>query len=474
MMRASGSKKKPSYAAILVVAVLGPFAACGDDGGARDDGGGPHPDAGGNLDNTPVMERTVAGTYTCAVTRDRTSLAPRTWTGRSALLPLADGSISLSRVEWETSTSGILGPTARSLLTSRFGIDGALSAPTTIPVDDPELIFALASAPRGDGFALVWADEQALHFAAFDASSTLVLGPKSIASPAIDSQIQLYMAADRAGDGFALALTERNEQKLEPRALFLDRDGNARGPLRPLATTAASATMYQFPAPYVAPATNGYVFIWNDPAGKSGRILFMKTDTKSGTEVIAPHAISFTDDAAVAVGVGGFGFERPGPRIVEMGNAFVAAWSEGRQGRAPAGDFSPTEGGGAVVRLTRLDSEGNPTGSALLRAHEDDVDEVEPVLTPLGDALAVSWSRGTHIYICGGCVPDHRIDLVVIDANSFDPLSQLVTVTNGGGRGAGGLLRKQTAVAASSLLMLYDVTFHTSTTPGSLAYTCTP
>jgi hypothetical protein len=466
MKTCHSSKKRAGCGPIFVVATMGCFVGCGGS-----DGGG-HRDAGLNNQNgTPVMNRPVAGTYQCTVTRDRTTHAPRTWTGRSALQPLVDGSIYLSRVEWETPTSGWIGPNERAFLSSRFEVDGSLGDPRSIPVDDANSVLALTSAPRGDGFALLWADEQALHFAAFDANNTLVIQPKAIASPAIDPGIQLSMAADRTGDGFAVALTERHQQNLAPRALFLDRDGNARGPLRALATT--GALPYYLPAPYVAAAASGYAFVWNDPVGKSGRILFMKTDT-SGTETVPPRAISSIDDAAVSVGLGGFGFERTGPRIVEMNGSFVAAWSEGREGRTAPGGYSPTEGGGAVVRLTRLDSEGHPTASAFMRAHQDDVDEVEPVLTPWGDALAVSWSRGTHIYMCGGCVPDHRIDVVLIDPNSFDPLSQVATITNGGGRTAGGLLRKQAALANSSLLVLYDLTFHTWTVPGSLAVTCTP
>lgn len=469
MMKSNGSKgKRAGHGTILLLATMGSFAACGGSNGDGQGNAGPRTDTDGIRNNTPVMSRPVAGTYQCAVTRDRTTHAPRTWTSLSALQPLADGSLYLSRVEWDA-TSGWLDPGSRAFLTSRFAVDGSLGDPKSIPIDSAEAVQKLTSAPRGDGFALVWKDEQALHFAAFDGKGTLVVQPKSIAL-AINTGIH-SMAADRSGDGFAVALTEPQQQHLALWVLFLDREGNARGSLRTPITTAT--TPYFFPAPDVTAATDGYAFVWNDPVGKSGRVVFMKTD-RSGSETVPPRAISFTDDAAVSIGSRGSGFERMGARIVEMNGSFVAAWSERRAGGIAPGDYSPTNGSGAVVRLTRLDSEGNPTASALMRAHQDDVDEVEPVLTPWGDALAVSWSRGSHIYICGGCVPDHRIDVVLIDPTSFDPLSQLVTVTNGGGSGAGGLLRKQAARADSSLLVLFDETFHTSTRPGSLAVTCSP
>ena len=92
-------------------------------------------------------------------------------------------------------------------------------------------------------------------------------------------------------------------------------------------------------------------------------------------------------------------------------------------------------------------------------------------------AAAIAWGRGTHIYICGGCVPDHRIDLLPIDPNDLTPLGDLVSVTNGAASPAtkaGGLLRKRVAVSGTSLLATYQLTFHVHATPGSTALTCAP
>ena len=107
-----------------------------------------------------------------------------------------------------------------------------------------------------------------------------------------------------------------------------------------------------------------------------------------------------------------------------------------------------------------------------LRAPTVDVDEVEPSLVPFGDAVAVLWGRGTHIYICGGCVPDHSIDVMLIDPVTLAPRSNVVSVGNGGGNKAGGLLRREVAVLGPSLLTTFNLTFHVHATPGSANFVC--
>jgi hypothetical protein len=109
---------------------------------------------------------------------------------------------------------------------------------------------------------------------------------------------------------------------------------------------------------------------------------------------------------------------------------------------------------------------------AALRAPTDSIDEAEPTLVRFGDAVAVLWARGSHIYLCGGCVPDHRVDLLLIDPAGLTPLSEVVSITNGGGTQAGGVLRRQVAVLGKSLLMAYRLQFHVHNTPGSATFEC--
>jgi hypothetical protein len=450
----------------LFVAAL--VSACGGGQATHDATGF---DADRDAGQSPIVERPIAGAYSCSVTRDPTSHSPRAWTGLSALQPIADGSLYLARVEWDTSSSGGYYAAPHSFLASSFAVDGSLGSSTTVPVDNVKDVAALATAPQGQGFVLVWADAQSLRLAAFDAKGALVGQPKIITALDRDANtgVGLRIAADASGGGFALALAIRKNATDEVQALFLDPDGVARAPLRRLGAPPTSGNSYADPMPNLAATTDGYVFVWNRIEGKTSSILFAKTDAL-GNETVAPRAIVSTDSLAL----GYAGFAGGGTRIVEVAGGFVAAWSESHEGQIDDGGFYPTKGAWSVVRLTRLDSQGAPVGtSATLRAPESDVDEVEPVLTPSADALAVSWSRGSHIYMCGGCVPDHRIDLLLIDPASFAPLSNVVTVTNGGGGlKAGGLLRKQVAATGSSFVTLYDREFHTSAEPGSAVFTC--
>ena len=103
-----------------------------------------------------------------------------------------------------------------------------------------------------------------------------------------------------------------------------------------------------------------------------------------------------------------------------------------------------------------------------LAAMEDSVDDVEPDLVPFGDALALLWARGSHIYVCGGCVPDHDLHAVLIDPASLDPLSQVVKVSSE----QGGLLRRDVAVLDDDLLTTVEVTFHTSAEPAFASFHC--
>jgi hypothetical protein len=427
-------------------------------------------DASGNPGQTPILERPASGSYVCSVSRDATSHAPKTWTGLSALQVVAGGAAFLARAEWEM-INYYAGH--RSFVFSTIGLDGTLGAPTTIPVDNADAVKGLAAAPQGSGFVLVWVDDAGLHFAAFDGQGVLVGQPSLITTLDRDrlDPVRTRMAAGPSGSGFALVLSIVRNGVALPYALFLDATGAPRGSLRPLRVDPSSPSAYYDSAPDVLATQDGYALVWSELEPKSGRIYFSKTDAL-GNQTVAPTIVtSATGDRP---SLNGSGFAGGGMRIIEGAGGFIAAWTESYNGYTEDGGWSPTKGAWSVVRLARLDSQGVPTGTtATMRAPENDVDEVEPVLTPFGDALAVAWGRGSHIYICGGCVPDQRIDFALIDPTSLSPLSNVVTVTNGGGDSGGGLLRKQIALTGSSFLTLYDRTFHTSAEPGSAVFSCT-
>lgn len=420
-------------------------------------------------DEAPITTRPSRGTYQCRVQRDRTDHRPRFWKlVPPALVKTAGGAAFLARFESTVDYPPSPFPQTQQLLVSSFDPAGTFGAPVTVPVTNPMEAGAVAAAPRGDGFVTVWVEGGMLRLAAFDAAGTLVLGPRDVLStvPAGGDPhragIDPRLAAGADG-GFGLVYTPQvTLGSYEVRFAVLDPDGSVRMPPRPLTATPGAA--FAAPAPAIVATAGGYAFVWRDPGAPDGGIDFAAADLR-GAEVVARHRIS--PPAGAGLVLGGVGvFEPATNALAPVGDGFVAAWTEARRG--------DLKDAGSVVRLARLDGAGNRLGVPVsLRAFETDADEVEPALVPFGDALAVMWGRGSHVYRCGGCVADHRIDLLLVDPATLTPVSNLVSVNNGGDPKAGGLLRRRVAVLGDSLLTTYLLTFHTFAAPGSALFTCT-
>jgi hypothetical protein len=436
------------------------------DTGLPGDGG---PDAGASEagvsgdDDAPVTSRPSRGTYQCRIQRDRTDYSPRNWSVIApALVKTTAGAAFLARFESTVASlppSPFMPPPAQ-LLVSSFDLAGTLGAPVTIPVGDTVEPSAMAAAPRGDGFVTVWPERDKLRLAAFDAAGRIVLGPKDVI-PDVDLRADPRLAAGADG-AFGLVYTAQlGTGSYEARFAVLEPDGGVR--LAPRVLTAMQGTAFARPAPVIVGTAGGYAMVWRDASDPSGGIDFAAADAR-GAEVVARHRISAPAGPGVVVGATG-AFDSPTNALVPTTDGFVAAWTEARRGER--------RDAGSVVRLARIDSAGNRLGAPVaLRAFQADVDEVEPTLVPFGDAIAVLWGHGSHTYACGGCVPDHRIDLLIVDPATLTPVSNLLSLSNGGSPMAGGLLRARVAVLGDAFLATYLLTFHTYATPGSAAFVC--
>jgi len=461
------------------------FAGCGSSGApgldAAPDTGLPGADGGPETgaseggvprdDEPPITTRRSRGTYQCRIQRDRTDHRPRNWgLLPPALVTTTGGATFLGRLE---STIPSLPPSPSmpatpQLLVSSFDLAGNFGAPAVVPVAEPMAAGAVSAAPRGDGFVIVWAESGTMRLAAFDSAGKLVLGPREVISDVPASADRYRAGVDprlAAGPdgGFGLVYTPQGAPgSYELRFAVLDPDGGLRMPPRPL--TVMPGANFAAPAPAIVATSGGYAFVWRDSSDPAGGIDFAAADAR-GAEVVAPHRIS--PPAGAGLVLGGVGaFEAPTNALVPAGDGFVAAWTEARRG--------DRRDAGSVVRLARLDGAGNRLGAPVsLRAFQADIDDVEPTLVPFGDALAVLWGHGSHVYRCAGCAPDHRIDLLLVDPATLTPVSNLLSLYNGGIPRAGGLLRKRVAVLADSLLTTYLLTFHTYATPGSAVFSCT-
>jgi hypothetical protein len=473
-------RARPLPLLALWLVACGSSAAPGLDA-APDVGGADAAEAGASEggvppdDETDISGRPSRGTYQCRIQRDRTAHQPRNWNlVPPALVTTVGGAAFLARFE---STIPSLPPSpidrpATQLLVSTFDVAGTFGTPVTVPVGNTMEVGMVTAAPRGDGFLIVWVESSTLRLAAFDGAGRIVLGPKDLVSSIPASTDTHFAGTDprlAAGPdgGFGLIYTPQVALgSYEVHFTVLDPDGTLRMPPRPL--TQAPGDTFAAPAPAILATSGGYAMIWRDPTAPAGGIDFAAVDAR-GAEVVARHRIS----PPVAEGrvVGGVSFfEAATNALVRIGDGFVAAWTESRPGTFPGG----LHDGGSVVRLARLDGSGNRIGAPVsLRAFQADVDEVEPALVPFGDTLGLLWGHGSHIYACSGCVPDHRIDLLLLDPATLTPVSNLLSLNNGGDPKAGGLLRRRVAVLGDSLLTTYLLTFHTYATPGSAVFTCT-
>jgi hypothetical protein len=451
------------------------LAGCGSGGSPRDAGGDtgmadrPGPDGGGGpdarpddgavpRDDNPIIDRPSAARYQCRIARDRTDHSPRNWgLVPPALVKTAQGKLFLARLE--TTGDYLFNGPPPQVTVSTLDVAGTFGTPTTIPLANSLEGSAIAAAARGDGLLVLWVDDGKLRLAAFDAAGQIVLAARDVLDH-VDAGSNPALALGPDGNyGLAYA-PQLSLGSREVRFAVLDANGTVKAAPRVMSGPGAS---FASPAPAIAATSYGYAMLWRDPSSMAGGIDFAAA-TVSGVEVVPRHRVSAAVELGLSVGGVG-GFESPQSALLPNGDGYLAAWTEAKRSEFTAS--------GSVVRLARLDAEGNRLGEAAsMRRFQYDVDEVEPTLVPFGDAVAVLWGHGSHIYICGGCVPDHRVDLLLVDPATLAPVGNLVSLTNGGDPRGGGLLRRQVGVLGSSLLTTYLLTFHTSAKPGSAAFDC--
>jgi len=435
---------------------LGSLSACG---------GGGTPPGGGEV-VTPITERPVRSHYHCRVDRGLTETAPLLWSPWPVMTTTAAGNTYLARVESTMTDPFFPGP--GQVTVSTFTAAGVLGPPARLASLPPGASVYLDVAPRTDGAAVVWADTatDTLTFASIDGAGQTVTAARSIPIDTAERRLGNVKLAAGSDGGFALIyqLVTINGVR-ELRLAMLSAEGALRGTPRLLATGSSSFSDVEA---QIVGVPGGYAMISVAPNAVRGRIDFSKVDL-AGVETVAPRAISVTDREGTLVGYGGFW--SAGISLLPDGDGFLAAWPE--QDR---GNIDNNTGASAVVRLVRLAADGARLGTpAALRAPVLDVDEIEPSLVKFQDSVAVLWSRGSHIYVCAGCIPDHRIDLMLIDPVDLVPVSEVVTVSPALAADntlRGGLLRKSMAAQGASILTAFNITYHTSYRSASATFVC--
>jgi hypothetical protein len=363
----------------------------------------------------------------------------------------------LARVEG--STSEVSEPA--KLVVSRVAPDGSFGPAISLSDAKPEALGGVSLTATPAGFSAVWVEGASLRLSSFDPDGVVTRPARDLALPDVSIQARPLVAAGPDGSLGIVYRVMVEGQPSELRFVAVDAAGSALSPTR--CSAGMLRSMWN-------PALRSRRPKTDSPCSGAGRQ--RPGDRSSSQRPTSKGSRSFQRTRcrplAQGAGIGGAAIFAPTTTsILPVEGGYLAAWTETHEGP------EWNSGAWSIVRIARLSRSGALEGPELaLREPVADFDEVEPSLVHFGEAVAVFWARGTHTYVCGGCIPDHRIDLILIDPAALAPVSNLVSVGNGGGRESGGLLRREAVVLGSSLLTTFNLTFHVQATPGSATFIC--
>jgi hypothetical protein len=112
-----------------------------------------------------------------------------------------------------------------------------------------------------------------------------------------------------------------------------------------------------------------------------------------------------------------------------------------------------------------------PDGSAAvhdLQAPVEGIENVWPSLLAFDDRVGLSWTSGTIIWVCGGCIGDHDLKFVLLDPDAVVPASEVVTQLHD----TNGIVGPLLATHAPDLLTAASLDFHALTRAASGALRC--
>ncbi len=434
------------------------------DPGDADDAEMPGTDVAVELPDVPpgpaILDRPVDLRFRCEVTRTATAPLPLRWASDAyAPVTTAGGRTFLVRREFDESVSSGYGP----LVVSTFAPDGTLGAAIELPSDPTAELWGMGAVPAGDGFLATWLEAGSLRTALRNADGGAVADPRIL--EALIADVQSWPVAAPLGTGFALSWGAPEGEGRAVRVQRLDAAGTVAGSPVTLAWTPEP---WLDPTPTIAAGDGRWGVLWREGDWTRGYVNFAAVDA-AGNIVVPAKRLS-VDEPNVRISGGEFGRARSA--LVPAGTGWLAAWAERRSGEAV------DSGASVTIKVARLDGEGNVIEVAPVRPVTAEVEEVQPVLVPFGDHVALFWSSGSVIYICTHCSPHHRIDMVLLDPATLVPVSEPTSLVPSGAGGmldpSGGFLDLQAAVTGDDFLMTFAERFHVSADPLSATVRCTP
>jgi hypothetical protein len=408
-------------------------------GGSSPGGAAGGPATGGTGDagdpGDPILDRPPRATYACNVADALAPLGTLQWWGKS--LATSAGQYVVGRGQYQSS----MGADPRVQF-STLGFDGTLGSAVTLGTTgitsmDPVL------AESGGDFGAAWVEgdyggAQTLRFAVVQPDGQIAVGPVTVGGTGSASVSGPALVA--TASGFATAWIEGDNLL---RFAQLDASGATVGAAVTLVDRGTSLSSARLVA-----VGDGFAAAVSSFEGTAWEALYLAIDA-TGAPLGSPTSLGAgTDQAAL---------------LARGTNEVLVAWSRSH------GDYSSNA---INVELTRFDGAGNQTAPVYsLQAPVTDEENVWPSLVDVNGDVAVTWSKGGIIYICAGCMPDDRIEFVIVDGDDLVPLSPVVEFSNTAS--AAGLMRSVTARNGLDFLVVADITYHVSSEPASAGIRCT-
>lgn len=374
-------------AAALTLACL--LVACGDDDGAGpfvgDDPSIPQP-------GTPILDRDSTKTYACEVLDAPVEIAGGS---QNVAIAAVNGAPLVAHSGWETLEGGestsVLAVTPATF--SPPGLGDEIYRTTS-----SDVLYSQDLAAFDGGALLAWAVsgevEQRIMLVKLDSAGDAVGAPVAVAP--MSSGLPLQIVA-----------WENGAQLLSGQTLHVINGQGA-----PVADTVA-LTDARISGAALARIDGGTAAVWTTFEGDIG--VYLDLLDESGAVANGPLRISHRLPAYTSVS---------SPAVIAADDEILVAWTEAfRQ------EFEEGKGawGHSIVRVARVSGDGERVlAFESLQAVEEGIIHLQPAFVALGDAVLLTWSRGTFIPICGGCRADNTRRLIVLEPHDLVSRSESI------------------------------------------------
>lgn len=462
---------------VLVLSFAVALASCGDDGGSGQTAGestaaesttthgaetsastgtvdtssGPvdtsgGSESGGMLDPTPILEREPAISHVCTEVR---------------AMAQAPGATSSRWEGLEVDAGAFVGlRSSQTLELVRVELDGSLGTVLELDAFAKNLSFIqpLTSATGGT-IAAVWTRtngfaEETFRFARADTTPSEVIAPKDVVSGGYMRAAAL-VPGNGGGYGLLYGAGEASGAT-QLRFALLDEQGSVVGDAIDVADVGDAYGVVSASA--VRASDGGFLVAYAHGEPIDGReVSFIALDPDGHPRGEAKRVSRAADE--------GWTSElsaQPRPSFVKVGEQYWLAFTEGQI------DYEQMTGA-VVVRIAILDENGDGD-SHLLQAPVEGKNNLWPSFVELGDRIGVTWTTGSIIWICGGCITDYDLQFVLLDPAQVVPASEVVTELHD----MNGIMAPLAAVSGNDVLTLGSLDFHALTLPASGQLHCEP